>query len=324
MKSDGLQYGYRNRNNGKLMRLEERYSDTPEYGVEIDRYLTCDEAFPFLQDDDLGSIFNFKYGPMMYSRALETFFVSRDIRMDDFDIVEFATTSRASPEGGDPLQYVVEVGVLEFDFVHGVRYQYPSREGAGAKSLKGIFLRSELAAMSDVPSPELVVLRSDVTDVSRAGLVGKIIVPDVARTSHAKPLGIVDVRSVDGITYAIATYDVRNPRFRRTVSLVDGLEIHDKPWNEIKVAFEFDDSADGSMELLNAIWDEGFNRQSIWPRGWNISESDASGTRMVVVFSVEGAISEADGRAVRRMLDSIAAGIDPRDVDAGPGKPSPR
>jgi len=320
MKSDGLQYGYRNRKNGKLMRLEERYSDTPEYGVEIDRYLTCDEAFPFLQDDDLGSIFNFKYGPMMYSRALETFFVSAGIRMDDFDIVEFSTTSQYPPEGGDPLRYVVAISRLEFDFVHGVRYQYPSREGAGVKSMNRIFLKRELAAMSDVLSPELVVLRSDVMDVSRAGLTGKIIVPDVTRASRAKPLGIVDVRSVDGVTYAIATYDLRNPRFRRTVSLVDGIEAHEAPWNGIKVAFEFDDTGDGSMELLNAIWDEGFNGQSIWPPGWNISESDASGSRMVVVFSVEGAVSEADGRVVRRMLDGIAAGIDPRDVDASPGR----
>lgn len=317
MKSDGLQYGYRNRNNGKLMRLDERYSDSPEYGVEIDRYLTCDKAFPFLQDDNLGSVFNFKHGPMLYGRAIETFFVSRDVQMEDFDIVEFATSSRASSEGGDPLQYIVDVGRIDFEFVHGVRYQYPPRQGAGGMSLNRLFLKSELTAMSDVSSPELVVLKSDIMDVAWAGLAGTIIVPDNSHSSYPKPLGVVDVRSVDETTYAVVTYDVLNPRFHKTVSLLDGLDVHEKPWSDVKVAFEFDDTGDGSEELLNALWHEGFEDPAIWPRGWSIIETNAAGARMVVVFRVQGAVSEADGLAVRTILDGISAGMDPRDAEAG-------
>jgi hypothetical protein len=124
---------------------------------------------------------------------------------------------------------------------------------------------------------------------------------------------VVDVRTIAGVTYAAVTYDVMNPRFRQTVSLVHQDDPHDQPWDDLKVSFGFDDSDDRSSALLDEIWNDGLDGESIWPDGWSINETDASGARMVVVFRVEGPIREEDGRIVGSLLRDISALRDPRD-----------
>jgi hypothetical protein len=314
MKTAGLEYGLRSRSTGKLVRLEERYSESPEYGVEIDRHLSFDDEHPYLQDADIGSIMHFKHGATLYGRRSSSFLTAREVDIDDLDLVEFSTTANTSPKG-DPSRYVVEVSRLDFDFVKGVRYQFPPRQGAAAMTLRKIFSKDEIAAMTGLPSVEIVTLKSDLIDVARAGLSGSIIVPDHAGRAqlHVKPLGVVDVRTIAGVTYAAVTYDVMNPRFRQRVSLVDGADPHDQPWDDLKVSFGFDDSDERSVKLLEEIWDDGLGGESIWPEGWSIDETDTSGARMVVVFRIEGPLREEDGRVVRSMLHDISALRDPRE-----------
>lgn len=316
MKIEGLEYGLRSRSTGKLVRLEERYNESPEYGLEIDRRLSFDGEHPCLQDADIGSIMHFKHGATLYGRRSSSFLTAREVDIDDLDMVEFSTTANTSPKG-DPSRYVVEVSRLEFDFVKGVRYQFLPRQGGGVKSLQNIFTKAEIAAMADVPSIELVTLKSDVLDVAASRLAGKIIVPDYTRSAavSAKPVGVIDVRSFEGVTYAAVTYDVRNPRFRQTVSLSADADPHEQPWDDLKVAFGFDDRDERAVKLLNEIWDDGLDGDSVWPEGWSIDETDASGARMVVVFRVEGPLREEDGRLVRAMLLDVSAARDPRNGD---------
>jgi hypothetical protein len=309
MKTEGLEYGLRSRSTGKLVRLEERYSESPEYGVEIDRHLSFDDEHPYLQDADIGSIMHFKHGATLYGRRSSSFLTAREVDIDDLDLVEFSTTANTSPKG-DPSRYTVEVSRLDFEFVKGVRYQYPPRQ---TMSLQKVFSKAEIAAMSDLPSIELVTLKSDVIDVASASLSGKIIVPEYASRTpiNAKPLGIIDVRSFEGVTYAAVTYDVRHPRFRQLVSLADGADPHDQPWDDLKVAFGFDDSDERSVELLDQIWKDDLDGESAWPDGWSIDETDGAGARMVVVFRVQGPLRNEDGRRVRAMLKDIETLRDP-------------
>jgi hypothetical protein len=313
MKTEGLEYGLRSRSTGKLVRLDERYSESPEYGVEIDRYLSFDVGHPLLQDADLGPLVHFKHGETLYGRRTESFLVPRELDVADLDIVEFSTTSKTA-EAGDPLKYTVEVSRLDFEFVKGVRYQFPPRQGALAMTLRKIFSKAEIAAMTGLPSVEIVTLKSDVIDVAHPGLSGSIIVPDHAGRAqlHARPLGVVDIRTIAGVTYAAVTYDVMNPRFRQTVSLVHQDDPHDQPWDDLKVAFGFDDSDERSVELLDQIWKDDLDGESAWPDGWSIDETDGAGARMVVVFRVEGPLRNEDGRRVRAMLKDIETLRDPR------------
>ncbi len=323
MKADGMEYGLRSRSTGKLVRLDERYSESPEYGVEIDRYLSFDDGHPFLQDADLGPIVHFKHGETLYGRRSESFLVPREMDVADLDIVEFSTTSEAS-DAGDPSRYTVEVSRLDFDFVEGVRYQYPPRQGASAMTLRKVFSKDEISAMTGLASVEIVTLKSDLIDVARAGLSGSIIVPDYTTRAQlsAKPLGVVDVRSIGDVTYAAVTYDVMNPRFRKSVSLVDGLDAQEEPWDDLKVAFGFDDADGRSVELLNEVWNDALDGSPIWPEGWSIEQTDVSGARMVVAFRVSGPLRNEDGRAVKAMLRDIENLRDPRsraDVAMVPG-----
>jgi hypothetical protein len=316
MKPEGLEYGFRSRSSGKLVRLEERHSGSVDYGIghEGERYLTFDESYPFLQEDDLRAIVNFRHGDVLHGRRPEEFLVPSAIDVADLDIIEFSTSTEAS-DHGDPLKYTVEISRLDFDFVQDVIYQYPPQRGEGAQALSRIFNKAEMESMADVPWLELVTLKSKVIDVARAGLAGKIIVPDrkVRPLTHSGPRGVVDVRSIDGVTYAAVTSHVWHPRFHKTVSLSDGAELHDQPWDDLKVAFGFDDEDERSVELLEEIWDAGFGGESIWPDGWSMDETDRSGARMVVVFRIEGPLREGDGRQVRSMLRDISALRDPRD-----------
>lgn len=88
----------------------------------------------------------------------------------------------------------------------------------------------------------------------------------------------------------------------------------DLPWDDAKVAFGFNDNSsnDGSIELLEEIWDESLRKPSIWPKGWELNETDTAGARMVVVFRVDGSIKPEDGTAVRKLLDRIEKLDDPR------------
>lgn len=316
MKSEGLEYGFRSRSTGKLVRLEERHSGSEAYGIgyEVERYLTFDVDYPFLQESELRTILNFRHGDILQGRRPEEFFVPKDMDLDDFDIVEFSTTTEA-PDHGDPLNYNVAVSRLDFEFVRDVIYQYPPKRGEGVLSLSRIFTAAELAAMADVPWLELATLKSSVIDVASAGLTGKIIVPDrtIRPITHSGPRGVAAVRSIDGVTYAAVTSHVWNPRFHRVVSLVDGMDVRDQPWDDLKVAFGFDDSDDSAVKLFNEIWDDGLDGDSIWPAGWSIDGTDTSGARMVVEFRVEGPLREEDGRFVKSLLRDISAARDPRD-----------
>lgn len=92
------------------------------------------------------------------------------------------------------------------------------------------------------------------------------------------------------------------------------------PWDDAKVAFGFNDNSsnDGSIELLEEIWDESLRKSSIWPGGWELIETDTAGARMVVVFRVDGPIKPEDGAVVRKLLDRIEKLDDPRLDDPSP------
>jgi hypothetical protein len=230
----------------------------------------------------------------------------------DFEVIEYTTRSNPSVPG-DPSMYSVELSRLEFEMVEGVWYQFMDRKRSMAKQLETVFSKSEITEMSDVPSLQFAVLKSDTVELARAGLSGKIIVPDYANRALAnrQPMGVVDVRSVGGVTYAAISHEIGHPRFHRTISLVDGLNPHQDPWDDVKVAFDFNDTkTDDASDLLDEICEE----DAFWPVGWSWVETFASSTHMMVIFRVEGAVRRDDGRAVRKLLNDIEAGIDPREA----------
>lgn len=70
------------------------------------------------------------------------------------------------------------------------------------------------------------------------------------------------------------------------------------PWDDCKVAFSVDTIV-GDDELFSAI------EVGVWPEGWEFTESDGSGARLVLIFRVEGSLREIDGRRVRRQIGKI-------------------
>ena len=314
MQEDNIQYGLRSIRTGRLVRVEERSYTSEEFGDETDRYLSFAQSLPYLKDDSLGSLMLFRYSNDFLGRPYGSYLVGSDVDVEDLEIVEYLTTTAAAPSaGGDPALFGVEVSRLEFDLVRDVSYQFPTGAHVGDKALMRVFTRAETQAMQSVPGLKLAMLKSKSVDVAAAGLAGSIIVPPKPEAGLRRhPVGVVDVRTVDGVTYAAISESVSDPRFRRTVSLVDGLDPHQQPWSDAKVAFGFDETHEDANELLREVWDDALDGSSVWPRGWSLDETDASGARMVVVFRVEGPVREQDGRVVRRILDGISAGIDPR------------
>lgn len=317
MTVDAVQYGLRSRSTGNIVRVEDRHYQHEEEGDSVDRWLSYDESFPHLREDSLGSIMFARYSEDVWGRKQYSYLNAYGIpEISDLEVVVFETSSEPTAAGkGDPARYLVEVSRLEFNLVTGVRYQFNDRRPV-ATALAAIFNPDEIARLKQVPNIKVAVLKSDTVDVATAGLAGSILVPrfDEHGLPH-HPVGVVDVRTVGGVTYGVISDAVTSPAFYKVVSLVDDLEHGADPWDDCKVAFGFDDAADEDAEnLLDEIWEEEIRAQGseIWPAGWSINETDRSGGRMVVVFRVDGQPSRADGRLVRNILNKIEHGIDPR------------
>lgn len=67
------------------------------------------------------------------------------------------------------------------------------------------------------------------------------------------------------------------------------------PWSDCKVAFGYDGN-DDKLFARDA-------KRPLWPEGWTLVETDASGARCVAVFRVTVPLREVDGLAVRKRLD---------------------
>jgi hypothetical protein len=306
-----LKYGFRSRSTGKLVRLEERYGESEEYGLEVDRYLTFDRRFPYF-NEDINSVVSFRFGRELYGSNFMSLFMDRGMDLGDLEVVEYRTVA-SNESGRDPVRFSTEINPVEFNFVTGVRYQFPPSSGPRAKRLNAIFSKDEIAAMSDVSSVQLATLKSDTVDVASADLVGAVILPNytIKHVTNAKPLGIVDQRTVDGVTYAAVAHHICNPRFFKVTGVDSALDADESPWDDLKVAFAFDDAEEGAEELLEEIWEEG-EESGVWPEGWSLDETDAAGGRMVVVFRVTTPLAKADGQRVRAALDEISVLRDPR------------
>lgn len=313
MQADRVKYGLRSRSTGKLVRLDRREYHHEIEGTSADEYLTFDDGYPFLQEEEIGGLLLFRYGQELVGRPSLSFYRGQGVEIEDLEVVEYVTTHKASPvDGGDPSLFGVEICRLEFDIVSGVNHQYVGSRADMRKKMLSVFSAAELAGMQVVPSLEFVVLKSKDIDLSAADLAGSIITPSPAGRTHAlRPLGVVDARSVDGVTYAVVSQVITDPCFRKQFSLVDGFDVGDQPWEAVTITFSVNDG-DETSELFNGIWNDQLDGRSIWPNGWSIGDIDVSGPRPLVVFNVEGAVREVDGRMVRRHLDDISVGIDPR------------
>lgn len=321
MAPDKKQYGLRNRGTGQIVRVDERHYNNDEEGASSDKWLVYDESFPYLQEDSLGPILRAHFGDELWHRPSYDFFKSHELlELSELDIVVFDTICEPAAAGGaDPARFVVEVSRLEFNLVDGVRYQYVARRSSD-KDMAALFTPDEVSRLKEVPNISLAILKSDVVDVATEGLAGSILLPGVDLSGLHNPMGIVDVRSVGGVTYGVMTNMVTDPVFHKVISLVDGYEPDVEPWDDCKVAFGFDEQERDSEELLNNIWDAEIrdSESSIWPKGWSINEVDTSGARMVVVFRIKAGVpSHSDGRLVRGLLDKVEMGIDPREEAYG-------
>ena len=72
------------------------------------------------------------------------------------------------------------------------------------------------------------------------------------------------------------------------------------PWDDCKVCFGVDADAD---ELF--AWAEKYAKH--FPCGWRFEGTDATGLRMVAVFSVAGLVDRASGEVIRKSLDTLEA-----------------
>lgn len=68
----------------------------------------------------------------------------------------------------------------------------------------------------------------------------------------------------------------------------------DDGWCDLKVAFD--------AESDDALWDA---PEAVWPSGWELSETDSSGARLVAVFRVDHLPTSDETRAVAAAIRSI-------------------
>lgn len=73
----------------------------------------------------------------------------------------------------------------------------------------------------------------------------------------------------------------------------------DAPWSDLKVAFDCDDT-----DVLWAALDAG---SLIFPKGWELVETDGSCARSVTIFRVDHAPVTAEGIAVKAVIDAAIA-----------------
>jgi len=78
------------------------------------------------------------------------------------------------------------------------------------------------------------------------------------------------------------------------------------PWEDCKVGFDFN----GEEELLwKALWPKETATHCL-PDGWSLCGTNASGTRLVAVFRVEGDLRREDGSTVATILRNIEQTLD--------------
>ncbi len=76
-------------------------------------------------------------------------------------------------------------------------------------------------------------------------------------------------------------------------------------WCQCKIAYLLTDKHPNLDEAVSndSIWDMMHN--SILPTGWEFTETDSSGARVVMVFEVDDTISQQDMDTVERLLETL-------------------
>lgn len=74
--------------------------------------------------------------------------------------------------------------------------------------------------------------------------------------------------------------------------------MNDTPWNDCKVAYDFNDAD------IDAVWDLIIDDDL--PDGWHLNETDCTGARYVVIFQIDGTPTVEDGKTVKQLLIKVA------------------
>lgn len=306
---DQKAYGLRNQRTGDLARVE-TYEYHDEGSSHTERTLVVDKLYPVYQSSDLKDLIRGRYHREFYGIDAPRFddLMCRLGDIGEYEIVEFSPVS-APGDGRDPDRLSIEVRALEFRLADNVRIKRYGEKDA-ASFMASAFPNVDPEAFHDFTMSPVVLVGENAAD-----LAGSIIVPSAEKLllRADAPSGVLMTKTVGDTTFALITNDLSRPELRAVLPPPDP-EIDDVPWGDCKVAYGWD-GTDEADDLLNDIWDEEVRDRasSIWPQGWSINETDASGVRCVVVFRVEGKLpTREDGERVQELISTIEQGVDPR------------
>ena len=71
------------------------------------------------------------------------------------------------------------------------------------------------------------------------------------------------------------------------------------PWTMCKVSFDISDAD----KIWTELADPGMKHKL--PEGWNLIETDETGTRSIAIFNIDGILRIEDGNEVRKIINLI-------------------